>query len=127
MQKSSYDFSSALRRAVETSVVKKPVVRKKQKPVKDAIYGAIEPKKNVQKKVLPKKNLTDAELQPIWNKNQAQMKSRTATALASMQSSPSPQPLPPIPAVPYGRPQMQVQGILSTAPQAQSTPMWRIK
>ena len=78
MNQSSKDFSTMLRRAVEATVVKKPVIRKKQKPVKDAIYGVAEPKK----KVLPKKNLTDAELQHIWNKNKAQMKSRTATALA---------------------------------------------
>ena len=123
MNQSSKDFSTMLRRAVEATVVKKPVIRKKQKPVKDAIYGVAEPKK----KVLPKKNLTDAELQHIWNKNQAQMKSRTAEALASMQRSPSPQRLPPIPAMPIGRPRMQTPGILSTAPQAQSNPMWRVK
>ena len=124
MNQSSKDFSTMLRRAVEATVVKKPVIRKKQKPVKDAIYGVAEPKK----KVLPKKNLTDAELQKIWSRNQAQMKSQTATALASMQQhSPSPQRLPPIPAMPIGRPRMQVQGILSTAPQVQSNPMWKMK
>ena len=129
MQKSSYDFSSALRRAAEATatVVKKPVIRKRQTPVKDAIYGVAESKKKLQKKVLPKKNLTDAELQHIWNKNQAQMKSRTAEALASMQRSPSPQRLPPIPAMPIGRPRIQVPGILSSAPQVQSNPMWKVK
>ena len=123
MNQSSKDFSTMLRRAVEATVVKKPVIRKKKKPVKDAIYGVAEPKKTV----LPKKNLTDAELQHIWNKNKAQMKSRTAAALAQMQSSPSPQRLPPIPVMPYGRNRVQVPGILSTAPQAQSNPMWKVK
>ena len=127
MDKSSQDFATMLRRAVEATVVKRPVIRKKQKPVKDAIYGVAEPKKTVQKKVLPKKNLTDTELQHIWNKNQAQMKSRTAAALASMQRSPSPQRLPPIPAMPIGRPRTQVPGILSTEPQLQSNPMWRVR
>ena len=125
----SDQFATMLRRAMNAtagaSVVRKPVIRKKQKPVKDAIFGVAEPKKKVQKKVLPKKNLTDAELQRIWNKNQAQMKSKTATALASMQRSASPQRLPPVPALPIGRPTMP--GILSTAPQAQSNPMWRVK
>ena len=128
MNQSSVDFSNMLRKAVEATVVKKPVIRRKQKPVKDAIYGVAEPKKKVQKKVLPKKNLTDAELQRIWSKNQAEMKSKTATALASMQQrSPSPQRLPPIPAMPIGRPQIQPQGILSTAPPTESNPMWRVK
>ena len=128
MNQSSVDFANILRRAVEATVVKRPVIRKKQKPVKDAIYGVAEPKKKVQKKVLPKKNLTDAELQRIWNKNQAEMKSQTATALASMQlRSPSPQRLPPIPAMPIGRRQIQPQGILSTAPPTESNPMWRVK
>jgi len=128
MNQSSVDFSNMLRKAVEATVVKRPVIRKKQKPVKDAIYGVAEPKKKVQKKVLPKKNLTDAELQRIWSKNQAEMKSKTATALASMQThSPSPQRLPPIPAMPIGRPQTQPQGILSTAPPTESNPMWRMK
>ena len=124
MNKSSVDFATMLRKAVEATVVRKPVIRKKQTAVQDAIYGVAEPKKRVQKKVLPKKNLTDAELQRIWTKNQMEMKSKTATALASMQKhSPLPQRLPPIPAMPIGRP----QGILSTAPQDQSNPMWRIK
>lgn len=128
MNKSSVDFATVLRRAVEATVVKKPVIRKRPKPVKDAIYGVAEPKKTAQKKVLPKKNLTDAELQRIWTKNQMEMKSQTATALASMQQrSPSPQRLPPVPAMPIGRPQIQPQGILSTAPQTQTNPMWRIK
>ena len=126
MNKSSQDFATMLRRAVEATVVKKPVIRKKQTAVKDAIYGVAEPKKKVQRKVLPKKNLTDAELQRIWTKNQAEMRSKTATALASMQQrSPLPQRLPPVPAMPIGRP--MPQGILSTAPQDQSNPMWRIK
>ena len=133
MNQQSKDFATMLRRAAqataEASVVKPPVIRKK--PSKDAIYGVAEPKKkvNVQNKVL-----SDREKQAIWNRNmkpvpkKIPMLSKTATALAQMQQrSQSPQPLPPIPAVPYGRPQMQVQGILSTAPQAQSTPMWRIK
>ena len=126
MNKSSQDFATMLRKAVEATVVRKPVIRKKQTAVQDAIYGVAEPKKRVQKKVLPKKNLTDAELQRIWTKNQMEMKSKTATALASMQQhSPLPQRLPPIPAMPIGRP--MPQGILSTAPQDQSNPMWRIK
>ena len=126
MNKSSVDFATMLRKAVEATEVKKPVIRKKQTAVQDAIYGVAEPKKRVQKKVLPKKNLTDAELQRIWTKNQMEMKSKTATALASMQQhSPLPQRLPPIPAMPIGRP--MPQGILSTAPQDQSSPMWRIK
>ena len=127
MNKSSVDFATMLRRAVEATVVKKPVIRRKQKPVKDAIYGVAEPKKRVQKKVLPKKNLTDAELQGIWDRNGAKMVSKTKEALASMQRSVSPQRLPPIPAMPIGRPQMQPQGILSTAPPTVSNPMWRVK
>ena len=127
MDKSSQDLATMLRRAVEATVVKKPVIRKKpvtkQKPVKDAIYGVAEPKR----KVLPKKNLTDTELQRIWNKNQALMKSRTAAALVSMQRSPSPQRLPPVPALPIGRPRIQVPGILSTEPLMQSNPMGRIR
>ena len=127
MNKSSQDFSNMLRKAVEATVVKRPVIRRKQTPVKDAIYGVAEPKKTVQKKVLPKKNLTDAELQRIWSKNQAEMKSQTATALASMQRSALPQRLPPVPAVPYGRNRVQTPGILSTAPPTESNPMWRVK
>ena len=126
----SQEFGMMLRKAMNAtagaSVVRKPVIRKKQKPVKDAIFGVAEPKKNVQKKVLPKKNLTDAELQRIWNKNQAQMKSKTATALASMQRSASPQRLPPVPAMPIGRQTMP--GILSTSPmEPPSPPLWRVK
>ena len=124
MNKSSHDFAMMLRKAAqataEASVVKRPVIRKKQKPVKDAIYGVAEPKK----KVKPKK-LTDRELQDIWDRNKAKMVSKTATALASMQRSPSPQRLPPVPAVPIGRPTMP--GILSSPIEASSNPMWRVK
>ena len=72
MNKSSQDFSNMLRKAVEATVVKRPVIRRKQKPVKDAIYGVAEPKKTVQKKVLPKKNhgcgiATDMEQEPSRN------------------------------------------------------------
>ena len=124
MDRSSYDFAEMLRRATEASVVKKPVIRKKQKPVRDAIYGAVEPKKNVQNKVL-----SDRETQAIWNRNmkpvqkRLPMKSRTAAALASMQNSVSPQRLPPVPAVPYGRRRVPMHGLLSTStPQIQPTP-----
>ena len=125
MNQSSHDFATMLRRAAqataEASVVKKPVIRKKQKPVKDAIYGVAEPKK----KVVPKK-LSDRELQGIWDRNKAKMMSKTATALASMQRSPLPQRLPPIPAMPIGRPTMP--GILSTSPmEPPSPPLWRVK
>ena len=82
MNKSSKDFATMLRKAVEATVVKRPVIRKRPKPVKDAIYGVEEPKKKTQRKVLPKKNLTDAELQRIWTKNQAEMKSQTANILS---------------------------------------------
>ena len=123
-----------LRRAAqatpEASVVKKPVVRKKQKPIRDAIYGVTEPKKKVNMK---NKVLSDREKQAIWNRNmkpvpkKIPMLSKTATALASMQRSASLQRLPPSPALPIGRPRMQVPGILSTAPQVQSNPMWKVK
>ena len=113
---------TAAQATAEASVVKRPVIRKKQKPVKDAIYGVAEPKK----KVKPKK-LTDRELLDIWDRNKAKMVSKTATALASMQRSASPQRLPPIPAMPIGRRQIQPQGILSTAPPTESNPMWRVK
>ncbi len=120
----------AVQATAEASVVKKPVIRKKQKPVRDAIYGVVEPKKkvNVQNKIL-----SDREKQAIWNRNmkpvpkKIPMLSKTATALASMQRSASPQRLPPIPAMPIGRPRMQVPGILSTAPPVQSNPMWKVK
>ena len=124
MNQQSKDFATMLRRAAqvtaEASVVKRPVIRKKQKPVKDAIYGVAEPKKKVQ----PKK-LSDRELQGIWDRNGAKMVSKTATALASMQRSASPQRLPPVPALPIGRP--TTPGILSSAPQVQSNPVWRVK
>ena len=116
----------AVQATAEASVVKKPVIRKKQKPVRDAIYGAVEPKKNVQNKVL-----SDRQKQAIWNRNmkpvpkKIPMLSKTATALAQMQRSPSPQPLPPIPVLPIGRPTMP--GILSSPIQASSNPMWRVK
>ena len=116
----SQQFGMMLRRAMEATVVKKPVIRKKPKPIKDAIYGVAEPKK----KVVPKK-LSDRELQGIWDRNKAKMMSKTATALASMQRSPSPQRLPPIPAMPIGRPTMP--GILSSPIQASSNPMWKVK
>ena len=133
MNQQSTDFATMLRKAVqataEASVVKKPVIRKKQKSVRDAIYGVVEPKKkpNVQNKVL-----SDQEKQNIWDKNMKRAKklpmlSKTATALASMQRSASPQRLPPVPVLPIGRPRMQVPGILSTAPPVQSNPMWRVK
>ena len=121
----SDQFATMLRRAMNAtagaSVVRKPVIRKKQKPVKDAIYGVAEPKK----KVVPKK-LNDRELQRIWDRNQAKMVSKTKEALASMQRSASPQRLPPVPAVPIGRPTMP--GILSTSPmEPPSPPLWRVK
>ena len=120
----SQEFGMMLRKAMNAtagaSVVRKPVIRKKQKPVKDAIYGVAEPKKKVQ----PKK-LSDRELQGIWDRNGAKMVSKTATALASMQRSASPQRLPPVPALPIGRP--TTPGILSSAPPVQSNPVWRVK
>jgi len=123
----SQEFQKILRRArdvTDASVVKRPVIRKR--PVKDAIYGAVEPKKkvNVQNKVL-----SDRETQAIWNRNmkpvqkRLPMKSKTAAALASMQLSASPQRLPPVPVLPIGRPTMT--GILSSPIQASSNPMWR--
>jgi len=118
----SQEFGMMLRKAMEATVVRKPAIRKKQKPVKDAIYGVAEPKK----KVVPKK-LNDRELQRIWDRNQAKMVSKTKEALASMQRSVSPQRLPPVPAVPYGRNRVQTPGILSTAPPTESNPMWRVK
>ena len=127
MNEQSKDFSTMLRKAMEATVVKKPVVRKKHKPSKDAIYGVKEPKKkpNVQNKVL-----SDQEKQEIWDRNMKRAKkipmlSKTATALAQMQRSQSPQPLPPVPAPPIGRPTMS--GILNSAPPAQSNPLWRTK
>ena len=112
-------WNALLQQVATASVVSKPVMKKKA--ATDAIYGAAEPKRKVQ----PKRNLTDAELQEIWDRNKAKMRSQTATALAQMQQrSPSPQR---IPATPIGRPRMQVPGILSTAPQAQSNPMWKVK
>jgi hypothetical protein len=131
MNEQSKDFATMLRKAAqataEASVVKRPVIRKKQKPVRDAIYGVVEPKKktNVQNKVL-----SDQEKQKIWDKNMKRAKkipmlSKTATALAQMQRSASPQRLPPVPAVPIGRPTMS--GILNSAPPAQSNPLWRTK
>ena len=107
-------WNALLQQAATASVVSKPVMKKKA--ATDAIYGVAEPKRKVQ----PKKYLTDAELQEIWDRNQATMRSQTATALAQMQRSP--QRLPP---VPISRRRVQLPGILSTAPQ--STPMWRIK
>ena len=126
MNKSSQDFAMMLRRATEAAVVKPPVIRKK--PSKDAIYGVAESKKKINVK---NKILSDREKQAIWNRNMKPVPkkipvlSKTATALASMQRSQSPQPLPPIPAVPYGRATMP--GILSSAPQVQSNPMWKVK
>ena len=114
--KQPMSWNALLQQAATASVVSKPVMKKK--PVTDAIYGVAEPKR----KVLPKKNLTDTELQEIWDRNKIKMRSQTATALAQMQRSP--QRLPP---VPISRRRVQLPGILSTAPQAQSTPMWRIK
>ena len=110
-------WNALLQQAATASVVSKPVIKKK--PATDAIYGAAEPKRKVQ----PKKYLTDAELQEIWSRNKAKMRSQTATALAQMQRAPQR-----LPAVPISRPTVQrvpMPGILSTAPQ--STPMWRIK
>ena len=114
-------WNALLQQAATASVVSKPVMKKK--PAADAIYGVAEPKRKVQ----PKRNLTDAELQEIWHRNKIEMRSKTATALAQMQRSPQR-----LPAVPMSRPapvrRVQLPGILSTAPtQAQSTPMWRIK
>ena len=110
-------WNALLQQAATASVVSKPVMKKKA--ATDAIYGVAEPKRKAQSK-----NLTDKELQAIWDRNQAKMRSKTATALAQMQRSPQR-----IPAVPIGRPapvrRVQLPGILSTTPQ--STPMWRIK
>ena len=110
-------WNALLQQAATASVVSKPVMKKKA--ATDAIYGVAEPKRKVQ----PKKNLTDTELQGIWDRNKTKMRSQTATALAQMQRSPQR-----LPAVPISRPtvrRVQLPGILSTAPQ--STPMWRIK
>ena len=110
-------WNALLQQVATASVVSKPVMKKK--PATDAIYGVAEPKRKVQ----PKRNLTDAELQAIWDRNKAKMRSKTATALAQLQRSPQR-----IPTVPIGRPTVRrvpMPGILSTAPQA--TPMWRIK
>ena len=108
-------WNALLQQAATVSVVSKPVMKKKA--ATDAIYGVAEPKRKVQ----PKRHLTDAELQSIWDRNKTKMRSQTATALAEMQQR-SPQR---IPATPIARRRMQLPGILSTAPQ--STPMWRIK
>ena len=68
-------WNALLQQAATASVVSKPVMKKK--PVTDAIYGVAEPKR----KVLPKKNLTDTELQEIWDRNKIKMRSQTATGL----------------------------------------------
>ena len=110
-------WNALLQQAATASVVSKPVMKKKA--ATDAIYGAAELKRKVQ----PKKYLTDAELQEIWSRNQATMRSKTTTALAQLQRSPQR-----IQQLPISRPtvrRVQLPGILSTAPQ--STPMWRIK
>ena len=101
--KKPMSWNALLEQAATASVVSKPVMKKK--PATDAIYGVAEPKR----KVLPKKNLTDAELQEIWSRNNAEMRSKTATALAQMQ-----RPLQRLPAAPVSRRREPMPGILST-------------
>ena len=112
--KQPMSWNALLQQVATASVVSKPVMKKKA--ATDAIYGVAEPKIKVQ----PKKYLTDAELQEIWSRNQATMRSKTTTALAQLQRSPQR-----VPTAPIGRRRVPMPGILSTAPQ--STPMWRIK
>ena len=71
--KKPMSWNELLQQAATASVVSKPVMTKK--PATDAICGVAEPKR----KVLPKKNLTDTELQEIWNRNKIEMRSKTAT------------------------------------------------
>ena len=101
--KKPMSWNALLQQAATESVVSKPVMKKK--PVTDAIYGVAEPKR----KVLPKKNLTDAELQSIWDRNKIKMRSQTGTALAQMQLSPQR-----LPAVPMSRRREPMPGILNT-------------
>ena len=101
-------WNALLQQAATASVVSKPVMKKK--PVTDVIYGVAEPKR----KVLPKKNLTDTELQEIWNRNKIEMRSKTATALAQMQRPP---------AAPVSRRREPMPGILSTP--VKPTPLLR--
>ena len=83
--KQPMSWNALLEQAATASVVSKPVMKKK--PVTDAIYGVAEPKRKVQ----PKKYLTDAELQSIWDRNKAKMRSQTATAYRiTLASSPNP-------------------------------------
>ena len=73
--KKPMSWNALLQQAATASAVSKPVMKKK--PATDAIYGLAEPKR----KVLPKKNLTDTELQEIWDRNKIKMRSQTATGL----------------------------------------------
>ena len=110
--KQPMSWNELLQQAATASVVSKPVMKKK--PVTDAIYGVAEPKR----KVFPKKNLTDAELQRIWDRNKIKMKSKTATALAQMQRSPQR-----LPAAPVSRRRELMPGILNTP--VKPTPLLR--
>ena len=101
--KKPMSWNALLQQAATVSVVSKPVMKKKA--ATDAIYGVAEPKR----KVLPKKNLTDAELQEIWNRNKIEMRRKTATALAQMQRPPQR-----LPAVSMSRRREPMPGILST-------------
>ena len=110
--KQPISWNALLQQAATASVVSKPVMKKKL--VTDAIYGVAEPKR----KVLPKKNLTDTELQRIWDRNKIEMRSQTATALAQMQRSPQR-----LSAVPMSRRRVPMPGILSTP--VKPTPLLR--
>jgi len=110
--KQPMSWNALLQQAATASVVSKPVMKKK--PVTDAIYGVAEPKR----KVLPKKNLTDTELQEIWNRNKIEMRRKTATALAQMQRPPQR-----LPAAPVSRRREPMPGILSTP--VKPTPLLR--
>ena len=110
--KEPMSWNALLQQAATASVVSKPVMKKK--PATDAIYGVAEPKR----KVLPKKNLTDAELQEIWNRNKIEMRSKTATALAQMQRPPQR-----LPAVSMSRRREPMPGILNTP--VKPTPLLR--
>ena len=110
--KKPMSWNALLQQVATASVVSKPVMKKKA--ATDAIYGVAEPKR----KVLPKNNLTDVELQSIWNRNNAEMRSKTATALAQMQRSPQR-----LPAAPVSRRREPMPGILNTP--VKPTPLLR--
>ena len=110
--KQPMSWNALLEQAATASVVSKPVMKKKA--ATDAIYGVAEPKR----KVLPKKNLTDAELQEIWDRNKIEMRRKTATALAQMQRPPQR-----LPVAPVSRRREPMPGILSTP--VKPTPLLR--